>query len=438
MIDTALGALKRILPRKAVDALRPAYHFLLAYGAAIAYGLPSRRLTVIGVTGTKGKTTVVELLHSIFQEAGIKAASASSLRFRIGDEIEQNDRKMTMPGRFFMQRFLHRARRAGCRVAILEVTSEGIRQFRHRGIRFSVAVMTNIAPEHLESHGGMESYLRSKLDLFWRLDRSAVAVINADDAAAARFQAATEARCVLYSRGGIKDGSESIGVGDVEIKEEGVQFSLGGAAIVSPLAGNFSFYNILAAVAAAASRHVALDDIVAGVRRVALVPGRFETVQKEPFRVIVDYAHTPDSLRSIYEFARFSGTRTGKLICVLGAAGGGRDRWKRPEFGKIAAEFCDSAIATNEDPYDEDPAAIVEEVARGFAQAGSRRSEIRKILDRRSAIREAIRGAAAGDTLIITGKGAEPWIMGPGGARVPWDDRVVVREELKTAILKAP
>lgn len=172
-----------------------------------------------------------------------------------------------------------------------------------------------------------------------------------------------------------------------------------------------------------------------------------EFVQKEPFAVVVDYAHTPQSLRNVYTFLKDCGTSNQlsvtKLICVLGAAGGGRDKWKRPEFGRIAAEFCDCIILTNEDPYDENPEAILDEIASGFPQIQNSKSEIpnrpqtannKKILDRREAIREALKLAKSGDTVVITGKGAEPWIMGPNGTKTAWDDREVVREELKNSI----
>ena len=376
----------------------------------------------MGVTGTKGKTTVVELLHEILKEGGAKVASLSSLRFRIGDKIQINDRKMTMPGRFFVQKFLHEAAEAGCKYAILEVTSEGIKQFRHRFIRFQTAVMTNVSSEHIESHGSFEKYLRAKLDLFWRLPKRGLAIINRDDPLYQRFSAATPAHKIFYGKEGVAISTKLLAVRHVKINEGGIDFEINNQVIFSPLLGEFNFYNVLAAVTAGLSQHVAYEKIAAAVSGVSVIPGRVEFVQKEPFDVVVDYAHTPDSLKKVYTFLKESNPA---LICVLGAAGGGRDKWKRPELGRIAAEFCDEIILTNEDSYDEDPASIVEEVSRGVGG-----KKCKKILDRRMAIREALKLARGGDAVVITGKGAEPLMAGPLGAKIPWDDREVIREEL--------
>lgn len=424
-MERALRIAKSYIPRSIFIFFQPAYHYFLAFIAAIWYWFPGRGLTVIGVTGTKGKTTVVELLHAVLEESGAKTASLSSLRFRIGADERPNELKMTMPGRFFVQKFLRDAKKAGCSYAVLEVTSQGIAQFRHRGIPFHVAVMTNVAPEHIEAHGNFEKYLRAKLDLFWRLPASGIAVINQDDPRAQRFFAATRAHIIRYGKEGITKNSTRLSLRDIRITGQGISCECDGLAIASLLLGEFNLYNILAAAAVGVGAHIARERIAAGIARVSGIPGRMEYLGRAPFAVVVDYAHTPDSLRNVYAFL----ARTSKLICVLGAAGGGRDQWKRPEFGKIAAEFCDKIILTNEDPYDEDPARILSEIKSGIP--GNRLSVTREILDRREAIRAALHLASPGDTVVITGKGAEPWIMGPAGEKIAWDDRAVAREELK-------
>ncbi|QQG44910.1 MAG: UDP-N-acetylmuramoyl-L-alanyl-D-glutamate--2,6-diaminopimelate ligase [Candidatus Sungiibacteriota bacterium] len=421
MIDSIAGTVKKIIPRGVFLFLQPLYHFFLAWFAALFYGFPSRNLTVIGVTGTKGKTTVVELVREILKRGGYKVASISSLSFVIGDREEQNFYKMTLPGRFFVQHFLHRARRSGCKYAVLEVTSEGIKQFRHRFIKFDVAILTNVASEHIEAHGSFEKYLRAKLDLFWRLPKEGLAIINQDDPRAARFSAATAAHKMYYG----KDAVNSLIVKH-SMFDNGVEFEVNGATIRSPLMGEFNFYNILAAAAVGLSQQISLEKIASAFSGVDNISGRMEFIQREPFAVMVDYAHTPDSLRQVYKFLR---PKSQRLICVLGAAGGGRDKWKRPEFGKIASEFCDEIILTNEDPYDENPAAIIEDIERGIPT--SYKLKAKSFLDRREAIYNALKSAQAGDTVVITGKGAEPWIMGPNNTKIPWDDRRVVREELQ-------
>lgn len=443
MLEKIIRAVKRWLPSWFMRRLRTGYHFALACAAAVWYGFPARRITVIGVTGTKGKTTTIALIHAVLAAGGYRVASSSSLRFRIGDEEVVNNRKMTMPGRFFIQAFLYAARRAGCTYAVLEVTSEGIGQFRHRFIRFSMAIMTNIAPEHLESHGGYEPYLRAKLDLFWHLSDQSVAVANRDDAEHVRFLAATRARRVLYGTNSILLRGEEVIVKNLNCSARGISFLLGGQAFTSPLLGRFNAENILAAVACGLSFHIAPEKIAAGIGTVSSVPGRMEFIRHDPFAVVIDYAHTPDSLRAAYGTLRSLLSRPAlgalpkgrlpRLICVLGSAGGGRDAWKRPEFGRIAAAFCEKIILTDEDPYDEDPEHILDAIESGFlavVPAKNRRGRLQKILDRRAAISAAIGLAKRGDAVIITGKGAEPWLMGKNGTRIPWDDRAVAREAL--------
>ncbi|MBI2056359.1 MAG: UDP-N-acetylmuramoyl-L-alanyl-D-glutamate--2,6-diaminopimelate ligase [Candidatus Sungbacteria bacterium] len=417
--------IKKVIPLFLFSALQPAYHFLLAFFSTLWYGFPSRNLVVIGVTGTKGKTSVVELLHAVFSEAGYATASQSSYAFRIKDSETKNDKKMTMPGRFFVQKFLRDAKKAKCRFVILEVTSEGIRQYRHRFINFHAAVVTNIAPEHIESHGGFEPYVRAKLDLFMRLPHDGFAVINADDNECPRFLAATSAKKVFYGKEKVEFSGKKTLVKDIEAGEKGIEFSIDGKAVTSPLKGEFNAYNLLAAYTAAAVFHVSPEKIISAFEKFKGVPGRMEYVLHDPFHVVVDYAHTPDSLKSVYSF--LNSQKKGKMICVLGSAGGGRDKWKRPEFGKIAGEFCDEIILTNEDSYDEDSQKILEEIAAGLP--ATRIMKYKNILDRRGAIHDALMLAKPGDTVVITGKGSEPWIMGSNGAKTPWDDREAVREE---------
>lgn len=405
--------------------MSPPYHFLLAFFGAVFYWFPSRRLVVVGVTGTKGKTTAVELVGKILEESGKKTASLSSVGFKIGDKKWRNELKMTMPGRFFVQKFLYDAVRAGCSYAVLEVTSEGIKQFRHRFIRFDAVVMTNLSPEHIESHGSFEKYLRAKLDIFWRLPCGGVAIINKDDPKANRFGAATAANKVWYGEIGIVTGDNFWPISDLNISENGIRFEINKHPVFSPLLGKFNFYNILAAVSVGLSQHIPIEKIISSLSRVSQIPGRLEFIQKEPFGAAVDYAHTPDSLRAAY--AALKNQSQGKFICVLGAAGGGRDKWKRPEFGKIAAEFCDEIVLTDEDPHDEDPELIIKNIAAGISKDKSFQIKI----DRREAIGAALKSAKPGDVVIITGKGAESFIMGPNGSKIPWDDREVVREELK-------
>lgn len=414
-----------MIPEAVLKIIRPAYHYKTALLAAVVFWFPSRGLKVIGVTGTKGKTTTVELLYNIFMEAGFKTASASSLFFRIGEGKQVNDKKMTMPGRFFLQKFLRRAARSGCRYAILEVTSEGIKQFRHKFINFHSGIFINLSPEHLETHGGYENYLKAKLKLFRILPHDGFAIINKEDKEAKKFASITKAQKVFYGKQGVSLGEKNFSACDFSVKNKELSFVLEGEKIKSSLGGEFNLNNILAASAAALSEGISLEKIAEGVSRLKKIEGRYEFVIENPLRVVVDYAHTPDSLREVYKSLKLGLPETAGLICVLGSAGGGRDKWKRPELGKIASEFCREIIITNEDPYDEDPRKIMSEVLSGVSD----KTRAREILDRREAIKKALQDAKVGDTVVVTGKGAEPWMAVADGKKISWDDRTIVKEE---------
>jgi UDP-N-acetylmuramoyl-L-alanyl-D-glutamate--2,6-diaminopimelate ligase len=377
------------------------YHFLLAFLAAIIYRFPSKKLKVIGVTGTNGKTTVVNFTAKILEEAGYKIASLSSIKFKVGDKEWPNTLKMTMPGRLRIQKILRQAVNSGCQYAVLEVTSEGIKQYRHKFIDFEVAVFTNLTPEHIEAHGSFENYKKAKGKLFQATKE--VHAINLDDENADYFLRFPAKKKYTYG----------LNRGDINTKN--AQFKL-------KLIGDFNAYNALAAICVGVSQGVNLETCKRAVEKLEGVPGRMELVISQSFKVIVDYAVTPDTLEQAYQTIKklFSPK---KLICVFGSCGGGRDKWKRPVLGEIAAQYCDEIFITDEDPYDENPTEIIEQVAKGTD------GKAKKILDRREAISRSLKAAEAGDIVIITGKGCEPWLCVAGGKKIPWDDRQVVMEE---------
>lgn len=402
MLESILRFCRKIIPQKIFAVLQPVYHFKLALLAAVFYRFPSRKIKVVFVTGTKGKSTVVELIEAILDEAGYKTASLSTIQFKIGKSSRRNLYKMTTPGRFFVQQFLRKSLRAGCEYAILEMTSEAAKQFRHAFIDFDALVFTNLSPEHIESHGSYEKYREAKLSLVRALEKSRkrprVVVANIGDKEGWRFLDVKVEKCIPYKL------------------SEGKNF------FDTKLEGEFNQENILAAVEFAKTQGVSEEIALRAVAKISFIPGRVEFVQKEPFEVVVDYAHTPDSLEKLYKtFSRK------KLICVLGNTGGGRDIWKRPVMVGIAEKYCDKIILTNEDPYDENPEKIVREMAAGMKN--NKRPEI--IMNRREAISAALRAARVGDSVLITGKGTDPYIMGARGAKEQWDDREVAREELK-------
>ena len=380
------NSLKKFIP----GFLLKVYHYCLALLGAFFYRFPSKEITVVGVTGTSGKSTVVGLTSHILERAGFKIASLSSVKFKIGNKEQKNTLKMTMPGRFKIQRFIRNSVKAGCKYAVLEVTSEGIKQYRHKFIDFKIAVLTNLSKEHIESHKGFENYKRAKAKLFKVCKDTHV--INKDDRNSDYFWQIPAKNKIGFS------------------KNEFSNFSLENIS----LPGEFNKYNMLASIKIVQA--LGIDNYQEAIQSFKGIEGRMEIVSRNPL-IIVDYAHTPEQLKKVYETLK-----SYKLICVLGSCGGGRDKWKRPVMGKIAKEYCSKAIITNEDPYDEDPMEIINQVA------GDTGAE--KILDRKEAIKKALSLYEPGSSVIITGKGSEPWMVIKRGKKIPWDDREIVRAEL--------
>ncbi|MDO8496133.1 MAG: UDP-N-acetylmuramoyl-L-alanyl-D-glutamate--2,6-diaminopimelate ligase [bacterium] len=420
-LDKILYRVKKMVPKPIFNFFQPAYHAGLAYAGALVYNFPSRKLKVIGVTGTKGKSTVVYLTTKLLEDSGRSVAACGSLGFKIKEREWPNTLKMTMPGRFRLQRLMAEAVKAGCEYFVLEVTSEGIKQKRHLGITFDCAVFTNIHREHIESHGSFENYCRAKQELF-KITKN-IHVINADDPSVKLFGDFPAKRKIFY---GLTKGD--LVAQNIKLSNDGSSFEVYGTVYNTSLVGQFNVMNLLAVLAIGAIYRVDLPSAKPILESVKFIPGRMEFIQREPFNVVVDYAHTPDSLEAVYKTLK---KPDAKLICILGAAGGGRDKWKRPEFGRIAAKYCDEIVLTNEDPYDENPEEILNQISSGFSQAPNHKSQITKILDRKSAIKHALTLAQKDDTVIITGKGSETSMAVAGGNKISWSDREVVRELLQ-------
>lgn len=402
-------SLKHLIPAPLLSA----YHFAVALLSAAYFGFPSRALCVIAVTGTKGKTSTTEMLSAIFEAAGQKSAVSNSIREKIGTDSHKSPSGRSMPGRGHLQRFLRSAVSAGCEVAIIEMTSEGARQHRHRGIALDALVFLNLAPEHIESHGSFEAYADAKFSLGLALARSfkrpRVIVAHQDDAESARYLMLPVEKKVGFS----------LNIHAPKSSARGGTFQFAGTTISVSQPGDFSLENALAAAETAQAFGIAVEHIAAGLASVAQIAGRAQRIDEgQDFTLVVDYAHTPESLAAL--LTTYAPQRR---ICVLGSAGGGRDTWKRPLMGKIAEEHADIVILTTDDPYDDDPAQIAAEMASGMKKA----PEI--ILDRRLAIRRALELARSDSAVLITGKGVDP-MYGKGGAVLPWNDVEVAREEL--------
>jgi len=416
MLEKILRFTERLIPKKLYQRAQPFYHYLLAMLGSIIYRRPSRKLFVIGVTGTKGKSSTVEFINSILQANGHKTAVASTIHFVIDKNRKPNLFKMTMPGRMFMQRFMRKAVNRGCTHMIVEMTSEGARQFRHKFIDLDMLIFTNLAPEHIESHGSFEAYKQAKLSIVRGMGGSkkkeTYIVANKDDEEYNLFLRAGGDHKATYSLNNLSSYSS----------KPTISFIYKNQTIYSPLRGEFNVSNMLGAMVAAEQINIPLENIKKGLEAVTRIPGRLQKIEnKKGFDVVIDYAHTPDSLRSLYE--AYANT---KKICVLGNTGGGRDKWKRSEMAKIADEYCEQIILTDEDPYDEDPQTIVREMMNSISKTNAA-----IIIDRRDAIRAALETAERGEVVLITGKGTDPYIMGPKGSKQEWNDAGVAREELR-------
>lgn len=391
---------------------KKAYHFGWALASAVRYGFPARGMSVIGVTGTKGKTTTAELLTAILESADRRTALLSSVHVKVGAAVRRNETGNSMPGRFFIQRFLREARRAGCTHAVVEVTSEGVVQSRHKFINWDAAVITNIAPEHIESHGSFENYRNAKLAFLDHAARGGgTAFVNADDEASVYFRENLPGESlVLYSARDIAAWPENL---------------FGG------VPGEFNRQNVAAAAAVARRLKLPEAAVVRALENFKGVPGRMEFVAGAPARIVVDYAHTPDSLEAAYKALRADLKPGARLIAVFGSCGGHRDKWKRPVMGEIAGRYADRIVLTDEDPFDEDPLAIVRDIRAGISQ--EKPGQVEEVIDRKEAIRRAIRLARPGDTVVMTGKGSETSIRVAGGRAIPWSDRRAVEDILKGA-----
>jgi len=408
--------IKKIIPKFVLNF----YHKSMALLAAFVYGNPSEKLVVVGVTGTNGKSTTVALIAKTLEAGGAKVGATSTVSFKVADKEWLNNKKMTMLGRFQLQKLLKQMVDAGCTYAVIETSSQGIEQYRHLGVNYDYAVFTNLTPEHIEAHGGFENYKRAKGRLFEHLTRKArkqrgegqrakgkgqkqgqelkirdqktngvgkTIIVNTDDEYAEYFLNFEADKKVKYA---VKnEGADLVGK-NVAVTTHGTSFEVGGVKINLQLLGAFNVYNALAAVAIALEEGLSMEQIKTGLEGVKGVAGRMEVIDEgQPFTVIVDYAPEPASMGKLYETVQkinksikqenttapainpgdvkgdhpsprvsTGGPESKKVIHVLGSCGGGRDKARRPVLGRLAGKNVDVVIVTNEDPYDDDPILI--------------------------------------------------------------------------------
>src|SRR3989339_1746360 len=435
--------MKKFIPQ----SIKNIYHLFQAILANVWYGFPSRKLKVIGVTGTNGKTTTCQMISKILEEAGHKVAMASTINFKIGDKEWVNDTKFTTFSSFKLQEFLKKAALAECEYIIVEVTSHSLDQNRAWGVKFDVAVITNISREHLDYHETMSKYRKAKEKLFAMISRNknGAAVVNLGMEKAEEFlkyEAKEKYGYFLENQKSppkadqpLAEKIKFIEAKNIELGIQNTKFQILETNFQLNLPGEFNIENVLAATCAGLSQNIALPKISEALSKIKGVPGRMERIENDRgLEIIVDYAVTPDSLKKLYNYISMLKGEYTKVIAVFGSCGE-RDRGKRPIMGEVVARHTDFYVVTNEDPYNEDPQKIIDEVFAGVLKHKKENENSWRIFDRREAIKKALQIAKRGDVVVVTGKGAEE-TMAVGDERIRWNDPKVIREVLSEQMKK--
>lgn len=440
-------------------------HFLYAYLANWYYLCPSKKLIVIGVTGTKGKSTTTRLIASVLEAGGFEVGLLSTVEFQVGHKREANTFQMTMLGRGKIQKYLREMVKAGCQYAVIETSSEGIMQHRNAGINYDVAVFTNLGTEHQERHGGFENLKKAKGKLFAGLrgrrktlrgqEVPKQIIVNGENEHAPYFVSfpADEKWIVGRTHGRApqllnevttavehynKNTPASVVVKEVLASQitsgsTSSRFTVAHESFEVGLPGEFNAENALLALAVGRGQNIPDAAIREGLRGVTQVAGRMEAIDGgQNFAFIVDYAHEPMSYSALFTALRPQVREGAQLVGIIGSDGGGRDTDKRGRMGEIAGKLCDSVIVTDVNPWDEDPQAIAEMLAAGARKSGKKdERDLFVVINRRAAIEKACELAGNGGVVAITAKGTETSIIGKNGLRTPWSDSGVAREVLR-------
>lgn len=420
--------LRRIIPYDALLAV----HQVRAILASVRYGFPARRLQVIAVAGTKGKTTSTNMIARILEGSGHKVAMLSTANFQIGDKKWLNNVKLTTPSPSYVQKFLRQAVDAGCDYAILETSSHGMVQHRYWGIRFQTVLITNLGSDHLDYHKTFENYKRAHYPLL-RSDVKNL-IVNYDDLNTHEMLElpGDHQRIAFMLKSHEMPAGVRAAVGSaVELSDSGALFDLQlgveNYKVKLPLMGEFNVYNALGAILVCRAEGVPMEGIIKNLAVIENIPGRLEKIDEgQDFEVIVDYAHSPESLENVYGVLK-PHTKS-RMIAVLGGTGD-RDKTYRAKGGGLADKFADVVIVTNEDPYSEEVEDIIDQVMSGIRHKRLDENLFR-ISDRKEAIAKAFELARMGDLVVITGKGCEQFMIF-GDKKIPWDDREIARELLR-------
>lgn len=432
-----------LVPGSAINA----YHYIESQIASHHASNPSQKMVIIGIAGSKGKTTTANMLWSILSADGTRVGLIGTANIRYGHKEELNPYHMTMPGAFIMQKILKKMADQNCKYVIMEVPSEGQAQFRHIGINYDVLIFTNVTKELMAAHNfSLETLHRHNKRVFKALHSSPrktidtaevpkLVIANIDNKYANDYMSYPADQKITFGTNAKADFKLT----NVADTPSGISFKINNNSYKARILGTINAINATGAIATALSLGISPESTKNGVANLPTIPGRMEVIDcGQPFTVIVDYAHEQASMTALAKSAQSMRKGKAKIIILLGAEGGGRDSAKRPEMGAIVAKGCDQIILSNVDPYEDDPIQIIEDIAKGAEKAGAKRGKnLHLIADRREGIRKALKLAKPNDIILITGKGAEQSIVIDGKSE-PWDDRKVVREELEKTRVQKP
>lgn len=427
-MEKILRKIEKLIPKKLYKAGQPIYHFLLAIVGMIIYRFPARKMIMIGVTGTKGKTSTANFIYSVLSETGEKVGLISTANIKIGEKDIVNKYHMSMPGRFILQKFFRKMKNEKCKYVVCEVTSEGIKQFRHLGLFLDISIFTNLSREHLASHNNsFEKYRETKMRIFKKniFNKLKLALINNDDENAKYFiEKAKKVETKLFS---LKDAS------DIVENENGVEFNFENHNFKINILGVFNIYNAIPAIILGERFGLNLNNIQNGLLKLNLIPGRMEEIKEgQNFKVIVDYAHEKLSINTLLDTAKnLKKNEENKIIIVLGGDGGGRDEERLFDMGEAVGKKADIIIVSNSDPYFDDEYTLAKKIADKAQEFGKvYGKDLFIIIERKEAIEKAIKLAIEGDVVLLATRGSLN-TMSIKDKKVSSDDRVMAREALR-------
>ncbi|MGC9046532.1 MAG: Mur ligase family protein [Minisyncoccia bacterium] len=413
------------------------YHLILACFGAIIYNFPSKKMIIIGVTGSRGKTTIANMLWYIFKESGYRPGLVTTANIKINDKEYLNRFHMTMPGRLQLQKLLKQMLVNNCNVAIIETSSEGLEKYRHKFIYYDALILASLYPEYLETHHWSYERLKKKVLYLFKnfykyhkkIFNKKIIILNNDIESKDQMLFANVKSDIKYTFG--LNQNADFYAQDIVIKQNFIQFNTKNTTFKLNLNGKFNISNALASIACAYAFNINNQFIQNGLALIKTIPGRLEEIQQgQNFKVFIDYAHDAVSLENVLKSMQIFKTNNSKIIVVIGAEGGGRDKFKRPAMGQIAAQLSDFIILTNTDPYDDDPYEIMNDILKGAVTKGKiLDKDIFLIEDRKKGIEKALKLAKNNDIVIITGKGAEQSMIIKDKV-IPWDDRIITKQLL--------